>query len=155
MGSLLNARLIGKIDVVGMGRALEKKDKKVLFKSAAFARTVMKRGMRRSKKVSRAGGYPAAHAGQLRDLIFFDVDVAAGSVGVGPLKFDSGEKDAGSAGTIPRLINEGGRVSREVGPKGNRRIVSMVYKPRPFVELTLPKAAAKMAELYETIPLVK
>ena len=145
MGSLINARLVGKLDIVGLGQALEKKDKKVLFKSAAFARTTMKRGMRRKKETSRPGGYPNARAGQLRDLIFFDVDVDAGSVGIGPLKFESQNSDAGSAGTVPRLINEGGRVSREVGPKDDRRIVAMIYRPRPFVELTLPAAAAVCA----------
>lgn len=129
-------------------RAMDRKGQRCLSSAGAFGRTVMKRGMRRRKSVSAVGAYPSAHAGQLRDLIYFGYDAASKGVVIGPTLF-SGTQDGGSK-TVPQLLNEGGTVTRVVRRTGQpSRPVRQVYQPRPFVELTRKPAADKLLENIE------
>jgi hypothetical protein len=129
--------------------AMDRKSKKCLSSAGAFGRTFMKRGMRKRKGVSAVGAFPSSHSGELRDLIYFVYDAASKGVVIGPKLFKKGRDTTGSK-TIPQLVNEGGAVSRvaAVGRGGNskRKRVKQVYKPRPFVALTQPVAAAKLVE---------
>lgn len=99
-----------------------------------------------NRKAGGADDYPKAWEGTLKRLIRFEYDFAAGAVKVGPLKFNS-KQPAGK--TIPQLINEGGTVTRRVDGESVRQR----YRPRPFVDLTRPKAAAQLVNIYETTPL--
>lgn len=138
------------LDRKGIGAALDKKERTVLNRAGGFSKVTMSRGMRRKKGPGPAGGYPNAHSGELRKLIYYNYNQNEGGVIIGPLGFSSQPKwlPAGIA-TVPQLINEGGTATRQVSGKQRRR----VYPPRPFVDLTLPVAAKKLADLYEEVPL--
>ena len=149
MTQLLSAKLIGKMDLPKLAKSMDRKERKVLFRTAAYARTTMRRGMRRRKKPGPVGGYPSSHAGQLRDLIAFAVDTSAGTAVVGPALFNSNQDGLSGATTIPQLLNEGGTATKMV----NKKQKTYRYKPRPFVRLANEVAAKKFAENMENIPL--
>ena len=143
-------------------RAMDAKTKKVLSSTGAFARTVMRRGMRKRKKISQPGEYPSAHEGSLRRLVYFGYDEPTQSLVVGPTLFRSKVGvGIGTASTVPELVNYGGLVFRQttraLHRKGKRVIVSggvqkHFYRPRPFVGLTFPKAVAKLRENMASVP---
>ncbi len=131
--------------------AVGRKNARVLSQTGAFARTVMKRGMRKRKKVSDPGEFPSSHAGHLRNLIFFGYDAAKKSVVIGPTLF----KDKVGGKTIPQLINEGGNAAIDVTDRktGKKTRRSVTYRPRPFVALTAKVAIPKFRENMAKIPL--
>jgi hypothetical protein len=133
-------------DRKGVIDKMEAKERKVLARTGGFARKVMRGGMRRRKKISQPGEYPSAHAGQLKELIFFGYD--DGQLVVGPVLFKGkGRQPQGK--TVPELINEGGTVTM----KTKRTTYTANYAARPFVDLTMPAAAKALADNMETIPL--
>ena len=143
-------------DKPGIISRMTRKTRRVLSATGAYARGVMKKGMRYRKATSQPGDYPSAHKGNplLRQLIFFGADIATGSVVIGPILF----KPSGEAKTIPQLINEGGTVVRPrkfvVKGRQPKRIegkATLTYQPRPFVELTLPIAAGRLVTNMEKI----
>lgn len=145
------------LDKRKLDTALDKKERRVLFKTGAYGRTTMRRGMRRKKGPGPVGGYPHAHHGGIKEKIAFAVDTEEGSVSIGPIKFND-QPDYLPAGivTVPQLINEGGVVKRRVGKllkRGGRRLVRLIYRARPFVSLSLAPAVKKFRELYKIIPL--
>jgi hypothetical protein len=150
-------------DKPGVVAAMSAKTHRVLSSTGAFARTVMQRGMRRRKGVSAPGDYPSAHGNSLlRDLLYFGFDASAQGVVVGPTLIGRNRRGAivESGKTIPQLINEGGAVVRKSTIRGRgRRAIDKInryaYRARPFVTLTLPKAAAKLAENMKKFELKK
>lgn len=141
-------------------RATDQKERKVLALTGGFGRQVMKRGMRRRKSISPPGGYPHAHAGQLRNLIYFGYDLPSGSLVIGPTLFAS-KSGSGSSKTVPELLNEGGAAvrsgTRRLHFRGKTRVVStgsqiVRYRPRPFVALSLPPTLAAFRRNMETVP---
>ncbi len=148
--SFFNAHFDAFIDRRGVGDALDKKERRVMARAGAYAMSIMRNGMRRRKGPGSVGGYPNAHSGELRKLIFFNYDVSQGSVLIGPLRLGSQPKWLpGNIQTVPQLLNEGGTVQRTV----HRKQRTFRYKPRPFVDLTLDKAAANLVEIYKNTPL--
>jgi len=147
-GGALRASFTGTVDVRKVAERMDKKERRVLYKAAAFARTTMKRGQRKRKKVSSENDYPSAHAGQLRNLVVFSVDANDGSAVVGPTSFktDSDVKLLGGVQTIPELINSGGSVAATVRGK----TVIQSYEPRPFVDKSVGVAAANLLTLMES-----
>lgn len=143
--------------------AMDRKTHRVLSSTGAFGRSVMQRGMRYRKKASTPGDYPSARRGNalLRDGIFFGYNASAREVVVGPRLLDRTDSDVAAMGkTVPQLINEGGVVSRRMvydakkkQMRRTNRPLRWRYRPRPFVDLTLPKAAAKLAENMEKFDL--
>jgi hypothetical protein len=137
-------------DRAAVVNAVSEKERKVLARTGGFARTTMKRGMRKKpyNVVSQPGQYPYSHAGHLRDLIYFAYEFTSGSVVTGPLLFTvRGSKRRSKLGnqTVPELINEGGFVTTKV-----RR---MRYRPRPFVALTREKTLPVFRQNMRDIPL--
>lgn len=140
--------------------AMDRKTNKVLSSTGAFSRKTMQRGMRRRKKISNPGEYPSAHGNALlREKIFFGFDEGSRSLIVGPAKLDRTDKEVLAAGkTVPQLLNEGGTILRKQTYDSKakkfrpiKRARRHVYRPRPFVELTLPIAAKKLADNMEKI----
>jgi hypothetical protein len=140
-------------DRAAVVKAVGRKNTTVLARTGGFARTTMKQGMRKRKKVSAADGlsYPSSHSGELRNLIFFAYDAARKGVVVGPLAF--GSKVGGK--TVPQLINEGGSMTKAVTYRDSGRTSSrrFVYKPRPFVALALATTLPIFRENMAKIPL--
>jgi len=152
MPDLFNATFDGFINRKSVTDALDKKERRVLARAGGTARQIMRRGMRRSKKPGPVGGYPNAHSGELRDKIFFNYNQSHGSVSVGPLRLATQPKWLPSGiETVPQLLNQGGTVRRLVHKKQR----TFVYKPRPFVDLTIPAAALALVRIYRNTPLRK
>ena len=147
---LLSASLIGNLNVPKLAKAMDAKERKVLYKTASYARLKMKGGMRRSKRSGPVGGFPASHKGSLKRMVAFAVDTRTGTAVVGPAAFNK-QPDWLPSGikTVPQLLNEGGTVRRTV----RKKKFVLVYKPRPFVSLTNVTASKKFAENMENIPL--
>jgi hypothetical protein len=99
-------------------KAMDAKTRAALSKAGAFIRQRARTSMRRRKTVAPQGQPPSAHAGQLRDLLYFAYDPATRSVVVGPQKFGKG--------TVPRVLEEGGKSERS----GN---VSINVSPHPYM----------------------
>lgn len=119
-----------------------KRDRRVLFRAGAYARTVMRRLMKRRKGPSSPGDPPHAHAGDLKEKIRFDVDPVALDAVAGPIQFD-GKGDTQTSKTIPALLNEGGRATVKLGGKR----VRARYRPRPFTDQANETAAERLADL--------
>ena len=150
MAQFFTATFDGFIDRKGIGDALDKKERRVLARAGGYSRSTMRRGMRRRRGAGQEGGFPNAHSGELRDLIYFNYDPKEGSVSIGPLRFRNQPSWLPSGvETVPQLINEGGIVRRKIAGKLRTRR----YRKRPFVELTRQKAAPKLVEIYKQTPL--
>lgn len=119
------------IDAVGRARA------RVLAKWGAFVRRRARSSMRRRSSVAPAGSPPSAHAGQLKDLLFFAVDPDAKSVVVGPVPFGRGE--------APHLLEFGGATRRQP-PGGKARTVR--YRGNPFMGPALEAEAENFADVW-------
>lgn len=117
-------------------RATDRYERKVLTKTGAFGRTVMRRSFRRTSTVSAPGRPPHSHVGLLRDLTYFAYDQQAGSVVVGPILF---KRKKGTSKTLPELLDQGGVVSENGETK--------TYRARPFVDPALTAAANEMQQI--------
>jgi hypothetical protein len=139
-------------DKHGITEKMDRKTKRVLSSTGAYSRTVMKNGMKTANGSAPPGAYPHSHQGDLKRLIYFGYDDATKSVVVGPTPFKSRESSLTGGLTVPQLVNEGGTVYRQgfVGPRRHRRPAGVrlrySYQARPFVALTAPIAAKKLAE---------
>jgi hypothetical protein len=147
-------------DKPGVIAAMSEKSHRCLSSALAFSHTVMKRGMRKRKGISAVGAYPSSHGNPLlKELIYFGLD--SNSLGgiVGPTLLGGGghgTKDQLIEGgkVLPELINEGGTViyqKRQFRRRDGKNVlvkkpVKQRYRPRPFIELTLPHGAKKLAE---------
>lgn len=122
--------------------AIDTSAKKVLSKFGAFVRTGARHSIRKAKGASKPGQPPHSHVGLLRDKIVFGYDTEARSVVIGPLPLRS-------MGTIPPLLEYGGRAVRSVKVGKRRQNKTVTYAPRPFMgpafEKELPKLPAMWA----------
>lgn len=118
--------------------ANDRLQRRALFRIGGYGRAVMRRSFRKRKGPSTPPAPPHSHAGQLRDLSAFSVDLAERSVTIGILPFKT---KSGPAGVVPELLDAGG--SQRVTLRGRQRTAR--YKARPFVrpafQATLPKVA--------------
>lgn len=146
-------------DKHGITEKMDRKTRRVLSSTGAYSRTVMKNGMKSADGPAPPGAYPHSHQGDLKRLIYFGYDDATKSVVVGPTAFRRRENTLDGGLTVPQLINDGGTVYRQtfVGPRRHRRPAGVrlrfSYQARPFVPLTAPIAAKKLAENMEKFDL--
>jgi len=152
---LLSVELLGNVNVSKLISAMDKKERRVLFKTGNFGRGFMKAGMKKTGRrgpSAPAGGFPASRTGALKKTIAFVVDPRSGTVVVGPRKFNAQYSwlPPGIT-TVPQLLNEGGIVKRQF--RNRKRAIFMLYKPRPFVALTKVATTKKFLEYMENIPL--
>jgi hypothetical protein len=127
--AFLNTELIQK----QMDRAAAR----ILMQAGGFIRTTARRSMRRRKASSGPGEPPAAHAGQLRDLLFFAWDSAARSVVVGPILFAG--RSAGQRPRVPTILEGGGTTTLE-DRRGRQKTAR--FQARPYMQ---PAFAAMLA----------
>lgn len=109
-------------------RSMNREQRRFLAQFGAFTRTTARRSMRRRKGVSSPGSPPNSHTGLLRDNVFFYAET--GSVVIGPTRLNA--RSAGTAASIPQILEEGGTVTR----KGK----TLNYEPRPFMGPAFAKA---------------
>ena len=143
--------------------AMDNKTARVLGSTGAFTWRAMKQGMRYRKSASKPGDYPSARRGNalLRDRVLFGYAISAGELVVGPSLLDRTDKEVAAVGkTVPQLINEGGAVVRRRvwDPKKKesrytKRSFVWRYRARPFIALTMPAAAKKLADNMERLEL--
>lgn len=123
-------------DMKAVEDAIDKGTKKALSKFGAYVRTRARSSIRKRKKPSAPGQPPSSHAGDLKRLIFFALDLKTKSLVVGPVPFKRGE--------APRLLEHGGEVTRQ-RKSGTRR---QRYAPRPFMA---PAANAELPKFKELL----
>lgn len=152
----MNVRIkfTGGVDVPKLLERSDRRNKRVLFRAGAYARTVMRNSMRRRKGVSPPGTPPNAHVGTLKRLISFAVDTTEQSVVAGPEIF-SGKGTTRTNKTIPDLMDSGGAALIDTVSGKDRQVKKQpaVFVPRPFVDPALEKSADKLADLIATEPL--
>jgi len=109
-----------------------------LRRFGAFVRQTAKTSMRRRKKSSAPGQPPSAHAGHLRDLMYFAVAPDARNVVIGPVAFHRGE--------VPRLLEEGGYATMTKYTRWSDEPYDVVVhiKPRPFMAPAFQSELAKL-----------
>jgi hypothetical protein len=112
-------------------KAIGRAKAKALSKVGAFVRRRARSSMRRTKKSADTGKAPAAHAGQIKELLYFAYDFESGSVVVGPEKFRQG--------TVPKLLEKGG-VGTRLGKGG--KPITRTYKGNPFMAPALEAEVA-------------
>ena len=117
--------------------AVGKMNARNLSRAASHVWRRMKTSMRRRKKVAEPGSPPSAHAGQLRDLLYFGFDANTASTVIGPVPFKSG--------TAPKVLEFGGSV---VGKDSRGQARTMNYRPHPFARPALEAEQAKFPELW-------
>jgi hypothetical protein len=139
--------------------AIARKEKRVLFKSGAYGRRVMRSGMRpggKKRKSSAPGQYPRYHQGSNRALrhVLFEVNLRDGTVVIGPpigwtkQILGAGDSDVISrtqftGKTVPQLVNDGGRsVVTTLFESGVSQSLSVNHDARPFVALSMPQTTA-------------
>ena len=118
--------------------AVDRATRRVLSKFGAYVRRSARSSIRKRKKVSEPGKPPSSHTGLLRKFIFFGYDRADQTVVIGPVPLRAKAE-------APELLEHGGRVHRKVG-KRRRRVRTMTYRPRPYMqpafEINKPKLPA-------------
>lgn len=134
---------------------VSRKKKRAFTKSGAYVRRTAQFSMRSRKGSAPAGQPPFAHAKGLKRHLYFYYDPDKETVIVGPVLFS----ETASEG-IPRLMERGGVVSREVRvPTGNVTSVDgtmlkkfrterrdLSYDPHPYMLPALAKNKGKIAE---------
>ncbi len=135
-------------------RAIDAKNRRVLVRTGAFGRRVMRGSIRPAGKKGRKsdpGQPPRYHvaSGEGLRLIFYSYDSQADAVSIGPLKFRQGAAQRHGdrtirtvprgGKTVPQLLNEGGsavQITQFASGDVVRRVAR--YRPRPFRDLSLP-----------------
>lgn len=128
--------------------ALPPAKRRALSKIGAFIRTRARSLMKRRKKTAPPNTPPSAHAGQLKDLLFFSYDPMSESVVVGPVPFKAGE--------APALSEYGGVAQRRAWtwrPRRGRygRKYEAKYRKRPFMKPALDESVSnpKLVEAWK------
>ena len=139
----------------GFETRIKRKERKVLFRSAAFGRTKMRRSIKKRKGVSQPGNPPHSHHGALRDKIRFSVDLPSGTFIVGPEIF-KGKTQISKP--LPEALDKGLRIrvrkSARQRRKSNTQATRAIrLRPRPFRGAALALALQKMTTLLKEIPL--
>lgn len=136
IGLSVKAAKAGFLDRAAVMRAVDRGRRRSLAKSGAFIRTTARRSMRRRRGPSRPGRPPHAHAGLLRDLLYFSFDGATDSVVVGPAAISKG-------GEAPPVLEFGGRVRKPDYWRGPARLITI--RARPYMGPALRKARERLA----------
>jgi hypothetical protein len=135
-------------------RRIARKERRVLFRTGSFGRTVMRRTIPRRKKKSLAGQPPHAHApggSGLKD-VRFAVNLPAGTVVIGHPRYaraSRGKTLVRSSKPVPQLLNEGGSARMETVDEGSRRSLPLNYRPRPFRDRAMRPTQDFMLNLME------
>lgn len=114
-------------------KAMDRATRRNMSKFGAFTRQRAKTSIRKRKGVSAPGNPPHSHVGLLRKGIFFSFDATARSVVIGPVLLRG---RSGGNESVPRLLEEGGRVRRRNQSRGRgrrRARKTAVYRPRPYM----------------------
>jgi len=149
-----------------VARALDKATHRALSKGGAFIRRRAKSSMPRRKKISVAGQPPSAHAGHVKDFLYFAYDHASRSVVVGPARLNKPDPNLlariehGGTATVRTIRfaarTKSGRLkktktgdvvyaTRRSSTADSRTVT---YKARPFMVPALAAEAPKLAELW-------
>ena len=142
--------------------ALDKHERRVLGRTGAFTRKVMRNSIRKRPKKKGFKSTPpfpryVAHSNSGLRLIFFVYEPAKGSVVIGPVKFrhkteyvmhNRIERYDIGADTVPELLNTGGtsRVTR-VYRSGRTYLHTFNYRKFNFVDIAREEGIERMQEI--------
>lgn len=148
-------------------RHLGRKESRVLSRTGAYARTVMRNKIKKAPKKARSSSrYPRYHKnkdGGLRKVLF-SYDPTKGSVIIGPRKFrqrgfyqlsdDSRRRTNPGGKTVPQMLNEGGVATQTTEYISGAVIRKQVnYRPSSFVDDTFKPATIFFRQLLKEIEL--
>ena len=158
------------IDKATMDTAYDKYERKVLTRTGAFSRRVMRNSIRRKPKrkaytpIPPYPRYQANSSSGLR-LIIFVYDKIKGTITVGPVKFKSSQRRrfknrtetwSYSKTSVPQLLNEGGTVNVDQMYKSGRSYFKTYrFRAFPFVNEALEISVKRMKEIIEQEELKK
>lgn len=97
------------LDRAGVAAKVERGRLRVLAKFGAYTRRSARSSIRKRKASAAPGRPPSSHRGDLRRLILFGLDPAAGSVVIGPVIFDQARRQSKMA---QEALEYGGEVTR-------------------------------------------
>lgn len=121
---------------------IDEATRRVLSKFGSYVRTRARRSIRsRKRKSAEPGNPPFSHAGQLKNLIFFQFEPENFGVVVGP-KVSAVSKRRGRK-TVPELLEYGGTALHWRTGKPS------VYRKFPYMEPALRAEAPKFAGLFK------
>lgn len=138
---------------------LDRKERRILSGTGSFGRGVMRRSIRKAGKrydASSATGPPRYHSrgfGSLKDGIFFQADLAGGSVVIGPNRLRTNVTPHGGLASSAQLIDEGGTATIRSFRFNSRERPSRItsrrarWRQRSFTEPSYAPTRSKMLEL--------
>lgn len=149
-------------DLATVESALDKYERRVLSRTGAFGRRVMRNSIRKAPKNKQFKTSPPfpryrGHRNSGLRLILFEYEPGGGSVVIGPLKFRSSRRrqwhnrveefNTGSR-TVPELLNESGSM-RVMLQYRSGHVYSKTYRYRrfPFRDIAMEKTLDKMKEI--------
>lgn len=131
------------LDRPAVMQAVERGRLTALRRAGALVRLSSQHSMRRRRGPSPPGSPPHAHAGLLRQMIYYAYDPATRSVVVGPLRFARSD--------VPRVLEHGGW-SHYTFRRGTRRWRKRVYvAPRPYMRSALAREGKRLAGLWADV----
>jgi len=151
-------RMTFHLDNAKLKRSLKRKERTTLARVGAFARSAIRRSMKKGpKKRSTYKNHLASDAPPryytriLKDNIFFVYDDKNGEVTIGPVKKTSQYVIPRKHKTVAALIEKGGTAT--INATRRSPAVTARYKSHPFVLPAQPIAVKKLKELLRTVPL--
>lgn len=152
------------IERATVDNAVDRYERKILTRTGAFGRTVMRRSIRKARKKGHKPTPPfpryKAHPNSGLRLIIFVYDSIKGSVTIGPLKFRTKTKSRWHNRTqtidlkgksVPELLNEGGTATITRTYKSGRTYRDTAnYRRFPFRDLAFDKTVKFMKDLIKT-----
>jgi len=128
-------------DRAAVVEAVDRGKRQAYSQIGAFVRRRARSSMRRRSGYAPPGSPPNAHAGQLKELLYFAYDPGPDSVVIGPERFKEGE--------VPWLLEHGGWAMRKDRKTGRLRRVH--YQARPFMGPALEAEKEKIPGAFSAV----
>lgn len=147
---MLKIRTNLKINFAGVTKKKQSAKERVLKRSGAIVRGIMRRMIKKRKKNSQPGSPPHSHveSGGIKNLIHWFYDPLRQTVVIGP-EIDPSKPNVNP---VPGVLNAGGltmvRTSKDRQKKGGPNRVLARIKPRPYRDEALNRFKTTYPELW-------
>lgn len=132
--------------------AVERGQRRALFRAGGLVRTVARRSIRSGGKknaVSKPNDPPRWHVKPGIREIYFGYDARTGTMPVGPIKFNAKGSD------VPEKLEHGGVITISRKRHRNGQLVierkKVILKPRPTMQPALAKTKDKIAQEFKDV----
>lgn len=147
---MLKMRINLKLNFAGVTRKKQSAKERVLKRSGAIVRGIMRRMIKKRKKKSEPGNPPHSHVenGGIKNLIHWFYDPWKQTVVIGP-EIDPSKPNVNP---VPGVLNAGGltmvRTSKDRQKKGGPKRVLARIRPRPYRDEALDRFKHTYPELW-------